>query len=178
MLAEERAARAKAREDYEVGSLKRQASISQYQEWYEESMGKLTQLTEVDLAAAKTGQENAEYRLIQAKTKLANEWLRVVNEEVLGTESLMEIVGGGSMTLDDLASFLISLCWLSAEPSRGDIAKDKCVALDRASLDLGILWDYSSNDDDSLPSFVYLDSGDEVSMADYADKIMLRRLRF
>jgi len=184
-LAEERAARAKAQSDFAFGSKRRLESISQYKKWHAEKSKELHQLKEVQLVGTMEELGGVEQALVEAKVSLAREWLRVVNQQVLGggdvqAQPLMEIVGNSSMSLEDLASFIISLCWLSAEVSAGNVSNDRCVALDRASLDLGILWNYSSKDDDgdgddiSLPSFDYLDSGTDIALVDFAEKIMLR----
>ena len=109
-------------------------------------MKELKQLQEVDLAAVNIQQGIADQSFMYAKVSPNP---NLVNKILLLDEPLMEIVGNNSMTLNDLASFIISLCWLSAEASSNNIANDRCVALDRASLDLGILWNYASDDDDT-----------------------------
>ncbi|KAL9184139.1 hypothetical protein ACHAXT_002225, partial [Thalassiosira profunda] len=175
LLAEERAARAKAVEDYAVGSQKRQASITAYQSWYSESLVQLANLQSVDLLAAEKQSAAAASSLHGAKLSLAQQWRKVVKESVLGQERLTDIVGNGAMTVEDLTSFVISLCALSAELSSDNVASERCVALDRASLDQGLLWDYSSaGDDATLPSFTYLDADSEEALVGFADKIMLR----
>jgi protein kinase C substrate 80K-H len=175
VLAEERAARAKAEKNYIIGSKLRRESISQYQNWRMETMDKLRQLRDVDLKLAEKEQQKVDQELTQAKVSLAKNWLQVINDEVLVSEPLMDIVRG--MSLDDLASFILSLCWLSAEASPGNVANDRCVAFDRASLDLGILWNYSDSDgstDNTLPTFTYIDSKAETALVEFSDKIMLR----
>jgi len=180
VLAEERAAIARAKSAYVIGSSLRAESIEQYKQWHGEKMAELTQLKEVQMVVTEEEAGSVEQALKAAKISLARDWLSVVNDEVLTKTALVNTVGHGAMSLDDLASFIISLCRLSGEISLGNVANDRCVALDRASLDLGILWDFSSlNDDDeegalSLPSFELLNPGSESALIDFAEKIVLR----
>jgi protein kinase C substrate 80K-H len=78
------------------------------------------------------------------------------------------------MTADDLASFIISLCWLAGETSANNVANGRCVPFDRASIDVGILWDHSDAGDDSLPPFHYLDTESDDSLIEYAEKLISR----
>lgn len=126
VLAQERAARANLQADYEIGSKKRNESISQYQNWYAQSLNKLNQLKNVELAAVEKEQMDVGRKLLDAKVKLAKDWIRGVAELVDGESEVMEVVSGNN-DISDLASFIISLCWLSAEASSGNISNDKCV---------------------------------------------------
>lgn len=179
VLAAERAAKAKAEEDYKVGSQKRLESIAQYQKWNESTRRNLQQLKDVELAKVNNDVSEVEQELMLSKIALAKEWLRVVKEDVLNSVSLMGIVGKTSqsssnnhMSLDDLASFIISLCWVSGEASSANVASGRCLPLDRASIDVGILWDHTT--EESLPTFHYLDSDNEASLLDFGEKILLR----
>jgi len=176
VMAEERAARAKAQSAFAFGSKSRMGSIAQYNKWHDEKTRDLRRLKDVDLRAADKELGEVEKELTEAKVMLAEQWLNTVYEQVLVAEPLAELVGDESaMSADDLASFVLSLCALSAEISSGNVANDRCVALDRASSDVGILWKHvSDGDDDSLPVLEPPDSGSEAALVDFAERIVLR----
>lgn len=177
VLAEERAARAKARSNYEIGSKRRRDYAAQYAKWRDEKTADVERLREVDLLKAEKDLVELEESLVAAKVALARDWLRGVNVETLGKKPLKDLLGVGSgMDTEDLASFVLSLCALSAELAADNVANGRCVAFDRASLDVGILWDYANDDEegDVLPRFEYLDPGTDEALLVYAEKIMLR----
>ena len=181
VLAEERAASAKAQSDFTIGSSIRSASIRQYNKWFEETSIKLNKLKQYDLVNVNKEKYLVEEQLKHEKLIMARNWLHVIQNYFLTTDTLVEIVDGTN-SAEDSASFIISLCWLSAETSSEQMANDRCVALDRASLDLGMLWNYSTaaaasddnNSSASLPSFVSLDVEDKFAVIKYAEKILLR----
>ena len=172
VLAKERAAKAKSIADYEIGSKKRNESINQYKEWYVDSQTKLSQLKDVELVQIEKDQMDVDQKLKDAKEVFATQWLEEV-KNTINESTLKSIVSPEHYHVPDLASFIISLCWLSAESSPDNIANDRCVAFDRASLDLGLLWDYSDDDKDILPNYNTLGNGAD-DLIDYAEKIMLR----
>ena len=182
VLAEERAARAKSLKNYEIGSKKRQESIEQYKVWYEVSESKLEQLKDVDVEENKNQLTVIDTKLTMSKLQLAKDWQDGVLNQVHESTLLKAIVHTDHYDTSDLASFIISLCWLSAEVSSDNTVTvtndgdDRCLAFDRASLDIGLLWDYSSSnqdDDNNLPTYNTLVQRDD-DLIEYADKIMLR----
>jgi len=176
VMAEERAARAKATSNFAFGSKRRLESVAQFQKWHDEKTRDLKRLRDVDLVKTHAELEEVENDLMVAKVALAKNWVKVVKEDVLGADSpLLEVVGNDSMSVNDLSSFILSLCALSAELSSGNVVMDRCLALERASLDVGILWDDDYVDEgDTLPSFEYLDSESESALADYAGMLIKR----
>ncbi|KAL7485816.1 hypothetical protein ACHAW6_011408 [Cyclotella cf. meneghiniana] len=183
VLAAERAARKKLQEDYEVGSKVRTESISQYQKWMTEALDKLQMLKDVELAKVEHERDHIEQALKYEKIAFSKKWMHLVNEVIPTLEPLTSIFGGTKssssnehMTVDDLASFIISLCWLSGESSVDNFANARCVPFDRASVDVGILWDHSEihEDGNSLPPYHHVDKENDQSLMEYAEKIISR----
>ena len=179
VLASERAARAKLRADYDVGSKIRADSISQYDTWMGEMKDKLHQLKDVDLAKLEEKKYELGKQMREEKIDFSNKWAAIIMSYIPSLEAYTSMVGtskiGNSehMNVDDLSSFIISLCWLSGEASGDNIVNDRCVPFDRSSIDVGIIWDHADNvDDDSLPMFHYHDMEDEKSILEYAEKII------
>ncbi len=180
VLAEERAAQAKSKSDYLIGSQRRTESISQYQQWYTESQDKLRNLKEVELAASTQDESDVEQLLRESKLALARKWMTTVDEQV-AMEPLLQIFHDeDTYDVSDLAVFIISLCALSAEITSDNVGKNgRCVAFDRASLDIGILWNYEDDDgmsssNTNLPTFHRIVTTMEDSMIEYADQILTR----
>ncbi|KAL3787253.1 hypothetical protein HJC23_004127 [Cyclotella cryptica] len=184
VLAAERAARKKLQEDYEVGSKVRMESISQYQKWMAEAQAKLQKLKDVELAKFEKEKDHMEQALKHEKIAFSKKWLHLVNEVIPTLEPLTSIIGGTPssvinkqhLTVDDSASFIISLCWLSGEASVDHVANGRCVPFDRASVDVGILWEHSDSDGDenSFPPYHHVDQENEDSLLEYAEKIISR----
>ncbi|KAK1746981.1 putative glucosidase 2 beta subunit-like protein [Skeletonema marinoi] len=120
-----------------------------------------------------------EHRLKDAKLVLSEKRIDLVKvwtlavDEVLSHSTLKEIVTNEQrMSVQTLGLFIISMCQLSGEASADQVANGRCLPFDRASLDLGILWDNDGNGD--LPSFHVFDAETEESIANYAEKLVLR----
>ncbi|KAL7500580.1 hypothetical protein ACHAWT_011212 [Skeletonema menzelii] len=172
VLAEEREARRKLQEDYALGSEGRQASIRQYQQWREELQAKIKMISGRDIVNLERRVEDAKEALTKKRFGLWEEWALAV-DEVLSQSTLKEILQS-IMDVNKLGMFIVSLCQLSGEASADQVVDGRCLPLDRASLDTGILW--NDDDDDgngNLPSFHIFDAESE-SIANYADKLVLR----
>lgn len=181
ILVEERAARAKLRENYEVGSKIRSNSISEYQQWLGEMKDKLHNLKDVELAQLEKERQDLEVQMRDEKIEFSKIWENIMMEQVASDDSLMSLIGAASkssasehMSVDDLSSLIISLCWLSGETSNDNVANGRCVPFDRASIDVGIMWDHPEEhaDDNPLPKFHYLDLKSNASLLEYAEKII------
>ncbi|KAL7533151.1 hypothetical protein ACHAWF_004367 [Thalassiosira exigua] len=174
-LAEERAARAKAREAFAIGSKRRTEGVAEYWRWRVESEGKLKKLKE-ESKEAEEEEGAAEDRWKAARVAFARRWIYSVRRDLLGSEAPKAFLAGGfSSSPRELGSFVVSLCRLSAEASPNNVANGRCRALDRASLDLGVLWDDASDGDgDALPHFSNLDETSEEALADFAERIESR----
>jgi protein kinase C substrate 80K-H len=179
VLAAERALRAKLVADYEMGSKIREDSISQYETWIGEMKEKLHTLKNVDLAKLVGERSVLDTQLKDAKMTFSKNWAYVLMDHIPTLNSLTSLVGrnksGDSehMNVDDLSSLIISLCWLSGEVSNDHVLNGRCVPFDRASIDVGIMWDHSDKaDDNALSKFQYLDLESEVSLLKYAEKII------
>jgi len=186
VLAEEREALAKMRADYEIGSKRRAASISQYDGWHAVTREKLRQLKDVELEEATREQERREESLRIAMVTFGGDWLSDIlgqvedaDRDLVDIASMGRSVNGGDVdsntVASDLALFIVSLCQLSAEASSGNVANDRCLALDRASLDLGLLWNHNGDGDGagSLPTFAHV-LKEESALMEYANDIVLR----
>ena len=150
VLAEERAARAKARSNYELGS-------------------------GVDLLMAEKDLGELEGGLVDAKAALARDWLRGVNVETLGKKPLKDLLGVGSgMDAEDPASFVLSLCALSEELAVDNVANHRCVAFDRASL----LWDYANGEEDEAEKEDPGPTANEILVKSLLDRVPFDRTPF
>ena len=167
VLAEERARAAKLRSDFEAGSKIRAESIEKYNQWRSRSEASLHQLRDVNLEKAKRDKDEVDLRLSTAKLTFARDWISSI-EDVTSQSALTDMLVMEEM---ETVSFILSLCMLSAEISAKNFANGRCLALDRASMDLGILWDHSS---DPMPTFTLLDSESKEGLSQYADGIISR----
>ena len=189
VLAEERAVRAKLKENYEVGSKIRSDSISQYRRWLTDKRDELHNLKDVELVRLEKDRRDLDVQMSDEKMEFSKIWEHVIMEQMADNDALMSLVGATTataasksdgtsvhMSVDDLSSLIISLCWLSGESSHDNVANGRCVPFDRASIDVGILWDHpgggDNDDDNSLPKFHYLDPKSDASLLEYSEKII------
>ena len=170
VLAAERAAHEKLQQDYTIGSQLRTLSIHKFQKWKEGLQTQIQKVSSQDIVNVEQRVQVAEQVLSKQQIDLVKMWTVAV-EEVLGQSSLDEIVKGMG-NVQKLGLFIISLCQLSGEASVDQVVNGRCLAFDRASLDMGILWD--DNDVENLPSFHVFDADNEESIASYAEKLVLR----
>ncbi len=184
-LADERAARTRAAEAFAVGSGRRAESVSGYRAWREETNGELLRLKNVELAEAEDEWAAHEGASRDARIEFARGRGRAVAggaEAACGP--LLDVFDaavddGATAAHDaatDLASLIISLCALSAELSSDNFADGRCLALDAASLDAGVLWDDSaqSTTTTTLPAFEKFDPSLDEAALKYADEMLAR----
>ena len=171
VLAEEREARQKLKEDYALGSEGRLSSIRQFQQWREELQVKIETMSGRDIGNLERRVEDAKQVLMKKRIGLGEEWALAV-DDVLSHSTLNEIVQG--MDVHKLGLFIVSLCQLSGEVSVDQLVNGRCLPLDRASLDMGILWNDDDDGNGNLPSYHLFEAEGEESIANYADKLVLR----
>ena len=174
VLAEERARAAKLRSDFDAGFKIRGEAIEEYDQWRSRSEEKLHQLRDVDLENMKKGKDELDLRLATAKLTFARDWMSTAKNVTSSTSTnahQSSLKGMLIMDETETVSFILSLCMLAAEISAKNLVDGRCLALDRASLDLGILWDHSSY---PMPTFTLLDSESKDSLSQYAESILLR----
>eukprot|EP00985_Skeletonema_marinoi_P003093 scaffold1288_cov168-Skeletonema_marinoi.AAC.4 len=172
VLAAEREAQKKLQQDYTLGSQGRQSSIRQFQTWKEELQHKIQMVSRRDIVNLEQRLQDAKLVLSEKRIDLVKVWTLAV-DEVLSHSTLKEIVTNEQrMSVQTLGLFFISMCQLSGEASTDQVANGRCLPFDRASLDLGILWDHDGDGD--LPSFHVFDAETEESIANYAEKLVLR----
>jgi len=174
VLAAEREAKQKVINDYNIGSQKRLDSISQYKQWYTDSETKVEQMKNVELNTMEREYHDTIKKIKDSKYALAVNWMTTIDTTVNQQIFIKELFSIDEYDSSNLSSFIIGLCKLSGELSNDNVANDRCVAFDRASLDLGYLWEYgSSSDSDELPDYTTV--GDDIpNLIAYAEKIILR----
>lgn len=174
VLADERARVAKLRSDFEAGFKVRAEAIEEYDQWRSRSEENLHQLRDVDMEIMKKDKEELDLKLTTAKLTFARDWISSVMDitSLMSTNEHQPSLKG-MLIMDEMetVSFILSLCMLSAEISAQNLVNGRCLALDLASLDLGIIWDHSS---DPMPTFTLLDSESKDSLSQYADSILSR----
>ena len=137
------------------------------------------EIDHVDLAKLEEKRYNLLKELRGEKIDFSSKWTNIIMSYIPSIEAYKSMIGtseiGNSdhMDVDDLSSFIISLCWLSGEASGDNIANGRCVPFDRSSIDVGIMWDPADNiDGRTLPQFHYLDVENDSSLLKYAEKII------
>ena len=178
VMAAEQAARAKIIADYAAGSAIRATSIAQYETWLDDKKANLKDLIDHESALVKA-KANLEPEIKNAKIEFSQNWAYAIIDKMSTFDSLTSLIGSSKsgmsehMSVDDLSSLVISLCMLSGEISSDHIVNGRCVPFDRASIDVGIIWEHSDNvDSNSLPKFHYIDVESETSLLEYAEKII------
>lgn len=175
ILAEERAAHQKLQQDYTIGSQLRTSSIQQFQKWHEDMQVKIQKVSTQDIVNLENKVKYVQQSLGQIRIAVAKMWKLAV-DSVLSQSTLVDIVNNQQvMDVQKLGLFIISLCQLSGESSVDHVvaSNGRCLPFDRASLDMGILWDVDQGGKD-LPSFHVFDADNEESIASYVDKLVLR----
>ena len=171
VLASEREARMKLQKDFIIGSETRLSSIQQFQKWHEEMQIKIQKISDKDNVVLEQRLQTAEQALSLKRVDLVKMWTLTV-DEVLSQSVLYDIVSNEQvMTAENLGLFIMSLCQLSGEVSADQVVNGVCLPFDRASLDVGIIWD---DNNDNVPSFNIFDARTEQSIADYAEKLVIR----
>jgi len=173
VLAAEREARQKVINDYNIGSQKRLDSISQYKQWYADSESKVEQMKNVELNTMEREYHDTIKKIKDSKYALAINWMTTIDTTVNQNIFIKELFSIDEYDSSNLSSFIIGLCKISGELSNENVANDRCVAFDRASLDIGYLWEYGSSDDEELPNYTTV--GDDIpDLIAYTEKIILR----
>ncbi|KAL7508724.1 hypothetical protein ACHAXN_005826 [Cyclotella atomus] len=177
VLAAERAARAKVKADYEIGSKIRYDSIAQYINWMGEMKVQL-ELKEMKLTELEGERSGLDEEMKEAKIEFVQNWVRVVMSHMMTKiDSVTSLIGvnregvSEHMSVDDLSSFIILMCMLSGEVSNDHVVNGRCVPFDRASIDIGIMWS-DDVDGDGLPKFEYMNLESDESVLQYAEKII------
>ncbi|KAL7452908.1 hypothetical protein ACHAWC_004615 [Mediolabrus comicus] len=175
VLAAEREARKRLEQDYEIGSQARTSSITQFGKWYDDMQIKIQQLSNEEIKTLEQKVTDANSSLNNQRRELVKEWTLAV-ENVLNQVTLREIVTNSQYQMDvqDLSLFILSLCQLSGEVSVKQSLFGRCLPFERASLDIGILWDGSNDDGATLPTYHIFDAGNEESITGYADQLIRR----
>ena len=172
VLAAEREAKQKVINDYNIGSQKRLDSISQYKQWYADSESKVEQMKNIELNTMEREYHDTIKEIKDSKYTLAINWMTTIETTVNQNIFIKELFSIDEYNSSNLSSFIIGLCKLSGEVSNDNVANDRCVAFDRASLELGYLWEYESSNDE-LPNYTTV--GDDIpDLIAYAEKIILR----
>ena len=214
-LADERKARSKLVNDYDIGSKRRERSIADYRTWHESRLMELRHLVDVELATSNDEVERIAKSTKDASLAFADDRLRYVYRHVAHAMSILELFDATeptsaatittstittssaatatkSMSIYDVATFIISLCGLSAELAPDAYDDGKCRPLEYASLDMGIVWDEEdTNTDDALSSSSVVlpiykkvdittmimtekksDNDDDVVLLEYAERIV------
>lgn len=173
VLAKEREARQKLLQGYTLGSQGRQASIRQFQQYKKELQDKIQRVEKRDVVNLERQVNDAKKVLSEKRNELLREWAVAV-EGVVGHSTLNEIVTNEEgMSVHKLGLLIMSLCQLSGETSADQVVNGRCLPFDRASLDIGILWDVDDGDG-QLPSFLVFNAELEDAIANYAEKLVLR----
>ena len=144
VLAAERAAKLKAEQNYEIGSVKRKEALAVFETLVEQTIVEIEK-TEKDLNTKDAELELVKKELHEAKLAYANhrraELLKVLTSmiDVVATDSsgvsgLLKL-----LTNEELKLFIQLTCQLSGE-MEGSVKQKTCVPLRLAGVDLGILW--------------------------------------
>lgn len=191
VLAADRETRQKLEQDYSIGSQLRASSIMDFRTWHDDMQVRIQRYSKQDIPDFEWKVQQAKKALIKAQLEFVKKWTLTV-EEVLRQPTLRDFVTNNShlhhhhyqqrqhrgMGVRDLALLIISLCQLSGETSADQVTSNgRCVPFDRASLDIGILWDSSEDDgeeDGNKPTFQVFDAENEESLVDYAEKLLAR----
>lgn len=150
VLAEQRAAEAKARKDYEIGSAKRKQELDAFQVLVKDTLKRLHVLDqEVDSINNSIADKEQEINAV----KLA--YMNERREVVVTTIASMASVEGSNksitglfepLTNAELAKFIVHTCQLNGEMA--DAALDgTCVPLRLAGVDVGLLWEGENFDE-------------------------------
>ena len=144
VLATERAAHLKAKQDYEIGSVKRMEELAAFEALVKETVLEIEK-TEQDLKTKNAELETVNNELDDAKLayavrrrtellKILSTVIDVVDPDKSGVSGLLE-----PLTNDELMLFIQLTCQLSGE-MEGSVKEKTCVPLRLAGVDLGILW--------------------------------------
>jgi hypothetical protein len=181
ILAKERAAYQKLQQDYTLGSQLRTASIKQYQKWNEDMRIQIQKMSTQDIRILEDKIKDTNELLSKIRIDLVKIWTLAV-DDVLVQPILNDIVNNPQvMDVQTLGFLIVSLCQLSGETSIDQVvvaSNGRCVPFDRASLDMGIVWDNMDHNNggnyDLSPSFHVFDAENEESIGSYAEKLILR----
>ena len=173
VLADERRARSRLANDYDIGSKRRERGIADYRTWHDGRLVELRHLVDVESVTHNDDVERSARSTRDALLAFANDRLRSVYRHVTYAMSILELFDADKptsatttttfsamaatrpMSMYDVATFIIALCGLSAELTPYAYNGGKCRTLEYASLDMGIVWyDEDTTNTDASSSVV------------------------
>lgn len=144
VLATERAARAKAEKDYEIGSAKRKEHLAAFEVLVKETLVEIEkaeqelQAKEAELEVVATQADDAKLAYVETRRgeliKIARTLARVSDQDEQGLSGLLE-----PLTNEEIVLLIQLTCQVSGEMA-GSLKEKTCVPLRLAGVDLGIIW--------------------------------------
>lgn len=146
VLAADRAARAKAEKDYQLGSVRRKEELAAFEALAKETMAEIEKVDQ-EIKAKDTELQRVRKQMEEAKLAYMDqrrgELLTVVNAVVSASDSDADERGLSGLlqplTNDELSLLIQLTCQLSGE-MEGSMKERTCVPLRLAGVDLGLLW--------------------------------------